>query len=213
MNKGLKARKQLLAGVSAILLVNIVQNAYVLLAAAILVLVLSLVAKLKGRVRLKAMLPMLFIALFMSVVQAVSIGSHILYSIHFAGLTLNLYAEGLARAGLTFLRIWGSMGTILLLMSHMKINEFISGLCWFRVPRALIEVMVIALKYIFIFADEAAAIRKAQRARLGYVGFRRSVVSIGNAAGMILSGAFDRSRALAKALKSRGYNGSIVHFE
>lgn len=195
---------------AAVLLINIVHNTAVLLPAVLVIFALLTVMKLQNKVRLKSILSVIFLAFFFSLVQALSVGSNAVYELNFAGLRICIFNEGVQRGILTFLRITGSMGTIFIMMGSMKYASLISALKWMRVPEAFLEVLVIAIKYVFIFKDEIFTIRKAQRARLGYGSMAKSVQSVGNIGGIVLSRAFDRSGNLAKSMKSRGYNGSNI---
>jgi cobalt/nickel transport system permease protein len=152
-------------------------------------------------------------AVMLSSIQMMTIGSERLYGITFAGISLQVCREGVETGILTFLRISGSMGTVLLLIGSLRFGDFMRALRWFKLPVAFAEVMVMAVKYIFIFKNDAFTIRKAQRARLGYKGPVKSIHSIGNVAGIVLFRAFDRSKTLAGSMKSRGYDGRNIIFD
>ncbi|MCX7923590.1 MAG: energy-coupling factor transporter transmembrane protein EcfT [Clostridia bacterium] len=168
----------------------------------------------KKKLNPKSIAIVMFIAAALGGVQVVTVGSRVLHSINIFSATISFYEEGLRRGVFTFLRISGSTGVIFLAISSMSLNSFFMALRQLGLPLAFIEVMTIALKFTFIFKDEVFTIRKAQKARLGYSSLLQSAKSTGDIGGIVLLRAFDKSKVLAKSMKSRGYNGAnIVHRE
>jgi cobalt/nickel transport system permease protein len=161
----------------------------------------------KINVRLKTIIAIIIFAAMLGLIQIFTIGTQVIYSKRISFFTLNLYKEGFDKGLISFLKISGSMGAVIMLMRSIKMGEFIEALKWFRLPTAFIEVLTFAVKFIYIFKDEAASIIKAQRARLGYKSFYISIISMSSVAGIVLTRAYDRSKMLSKSMKCRGYNG------
>lgn len=195
---------------TAIIIINSFKQAYVLMP--ILGFIFLLLARnvFNKRIRLKSILQIFLIAFVLAFLQSANIGSTLIYKLNFAGLSISLFYEGVTNGILTLGRVMGSFGCILILTATVRLREFISVLGQLRLPEAFTEVLIFAVKYIFIFREEAGSIRKAQKARLGYANINNSVFSVSNMAGIILIRAFDNSRNLAKSMKSRGYTGNAA---
>jgi cobalt/nickel transport system permease protein len=149
-------------------------------------------------------------AITIALIQVFTHGSQVLYLWQIPGNTFVVYKEGLQAGILIFLKIISSTSLLLLFFRSLKLSEFLTALKELGLPKAFIEVSVMAVKYIFIFKDELANITKAQKARLGYRNLPHSLISMGNAGGILLDQAFAKSEELAKALKCRGYDGSSL---
>jgi energy-coupling factor transporter transmembrane protein EcfT len=193
-----------IATIAAVLLVNVIHNLQVLFfmflgtETAILVLLLT------ARIRLRTLLLMGAAALGPSLVQALSIGSLPILSISILGLQIHVFSEGMQLGLVTFFRVSGCMGLMTLFMRKAGISGFVKVLRQLPLPMALTEVLLFSVKFIHVFKEEGDSIRKAQKARLGYIGLNRSLHSAGHMGEAILCRAFDRSSTLAKAMRSRG---------
>lgn len=193
-----------------VLLVNIFGNLYFLIPSGLILSAFVARYAFLQRIKLIAYLPVLFMAIMISLVKAASFGSTVFYKTQVFGYGLNVYNEGILSGAHIFLKILVSTGLIIILFLPIKMIEFTAALSWLKIHEAFIEVFMIAIKYIYVLGDEISTIRKAQRARLGLKGARRSILSAGNAGGMLVLRAFDRSEALSKALKCRGYKGGSL---
>lgn len=189
----------------AIIVINVVKNPYFLAAMGIIAFLLLIYTRTERRYSLRSLLLIMLMAFGVSLIQALTIGTNVIYNLCIFCLSTDIYREGLNLGTLTVLRVWGGISVIFLLMSVMKFEEFLDVLKWMKVPGAFIEVMTFAVKFIHIFKEEVSAIRKAQRARLGYGSFMKSARSLADIAGIVLTRAYDRSRMLEKSMKSRGY--------
>jgi cobalt/nickel transport system permease protein len=87
--------------------------------------------------------------------------------------------------------------------------EFVAALSWLKVPKAFIEIMMFAYRYIFLFLDDANTIYSAQRNRLGYAGIRRGLHSFGVLTGSLVLRGFEQSQKTADAMMQRGYTGDM----
>ena len=84
-----------------------------------------------------------------------------------------------------------------------------ASLSWLRIPKGFIEITVFAYGYIFVLLDQGMVIYDAQKTRLGYSSFKRSLRSFGTLAGALILKAFEHSQNAAVAMVQRGYDGNI----
>lgn len=113
--------------------------------------------------------------------------------------SLNLFFRALSAVSLTYF----------LALSTPMIS-FFEGLYRLRLPKLLISLMELIYRYIFILIDEAAAMYKAQKLRLGYRNFKSSIYCISELIAMLFIRAYKRADFSCQALLSRGYNGEIA---
>lgn len=157
----------------------------------------------------KRMLPALGIALIILVTQIFFYGGTPMFTIPIFHYQIVGYVEGLKHGLLLMMRVLGGISLILFLTVTTTVEQLIFAAGWFRLPHPLIEIMTIAYRYIFIFLEEFDRLKKAQKMRLGYNGWRKSMQSVGNIGGIIIIRVFDKSEMLYNTMRSRGYQGDI----
>lgn len=106
-------------------------------------------------------------------------------------------------------RILGAVSILILTGYICPFSEFCAGLYWFKVPRAFIEVLLFADRYILLLFEEAAVIYNSQKNRLGYSSLKRGVRAFGVLSGALILNAFTHSYNITTALVARGYEGNI----
>jgi cobalt/nickel transport system permease protein len=92
---------------------------------------------------------------------------------------------------------------------YLPFAELLRAFAWFRLPATLLEILVFAYRYLFVLGEDAEVIYQAQKNRLGYSSFRRSLKSLGILGGALIMKAFDESEKLTLALMQRGYDGHL----
>lgn len=117
--------------------------------------------------------------------------------------------EGLMRGALLGSRVLGAVSVVLLLGSVTPAYKIFHGLRWFRVPEGWVEIALLVYRYIFTLLDQTADVAAAQRVRLGYSGFRRSLRSLGVLAGTVVTRSLDQAMRTYEAMSLRGYQGSL----
>lgn len=78
-----------------------------------------------------------------------------------------------------------------------------------RCPALLIDLMTLIYRFIFVLLESLDHMYTAQEGRLGYINFRRGIVSAGLLGSQLFIDAYHRSRRLQVALESRGYSGNF----
>ncbi|SNB46984.1 cobalt/nickel transport system permease protein [Geobacter sp. DSM 9736] len=136
-------------------------------------------------------------------------GHEPLFSLSLFGITLAGHADGLREGTLIATRIAGAVSVVMTVGLTTSFTDLMAALSWMRVPRVLIEVALFAWRYLFLFYEEGMVIYQAQKNRLGYTGYRRSLSSFGTLAGSLVIKAFDNSQTITTAMMQRGYDGKL----
>jgi cobalt/nickel transport system permease protein len=123
--------------------------------------------------------------------------------------TLTATAEGLWQGALIGARVMASVSVLTALCLVMPAVEIFGVLRWARLPRTWIEIAMLMYRYIFTLFEQAAAVVSAQRVRLGYATFRRSMVSMGSLAGIVALRSIDQAERTHEAMIARGYQGAL----
>ncbi len=76
-------------------------------------------------------------------------------------------------------------------------------------PGVLVSLMELIYRYIFVIWEEAARMKTAQEARLGYRGLRQSIQSAGTLIGTLFFRAYSRCGRICAALEARGFEGDL----
>jgi cobalt/nickel transport system permease protein len=98
---------------------------------------------------------------------------------------------------------------VLVLGAAAPMHKICAALRWARLPHTLVEIAMIMYRYIFLLLDDTAAVLSAQKVRLGYVSFRRSVASLGSLAGLVMLRSLDQADRTHEAMLARGYQGRL----
>lgn len=165
------------------------------------------------RVRLRLLLvrfsePML-IALVVLLLKAFFSGHDVLWGGSILGLEIALYRDGLLEGARIAARITGAVAVVAAVGFATPFTELLAALSWLRVPHTIIEVTLLAWRYLFVLADDARVVYAAQKNRLGYVGLARSFRSFGTLTGALVIKAFDASQTMTTAMVQRGYDGRM----
>ncbi|MDA8164614.1 MAG: cobalt ECF transporter T component CbiQ, partial [Desulfobacteraceae bacterium] len=151
----------------------------------------------------------LFIALMVVVLQFFFTGRDVLFAVHLRGVRLAGHLDGLL-AGLRMVaRLLGAVSVVALLGFATPFTDFLAALSWLRVPRLLIEIIMLAYRCIFMLFDEARTVYQSQRNRLGYATPARGVRSFGILAGAVTLSALEHSEQMVQAMTRRGYEGHL----
>ncbi len=131
-----------------------------------------------------------------------------------AGLVLGRGTEHLGDSlylgGLVGLKALTSLSATFLVMGTQPLNEFLKGLSGLRLPPALVSVLFLSYRYIFLFRE---VFRDTWRALLSR-GFkhelsRQSLKVYGELTGAMFVKALDRSEIVLKSMEARGFDGSL----
>ncbi len=115
--------------------------------------------------------------------------------------------------GVLVLRILAATSLLLAVVLTTTGFEMVRALRRLGLPKVLANVMLLTLRYVFLFDDEAGRMKRAREAR-GFKG-RGSLLSrdvlrtLSYTAGMILVKAYGRSKAVYRAMRARHYTGDF----
>jgi cobalt/nickel transport system permease protein len=140
-------------------------------------------------------------------------GSTVLHFVRFngfGGFELLLREEGLLKGMLAGSRVLGAVSVVLLLGSITPAHKIFASLRWGRVPDGWVEIALLMYRYIFCLLEHTAEAVEAQKVRLGYVGARRSLSSVGTLAGIVVLRSLDQARQTHDAMMVRGYRGCLT---
>lgn len=204
---GMEVRTKIVFTVLALLINLLSPSLYTPLAIALFCLATLLAIRIPPRLLLLRLAMPLLMAGVVLLTQLFLYGTSPLFTIPSLGLVG--YREGLERGLLIMCRVIGGVSLVLFLSMSTPANKLLLAARWFRLPRVLIELLVLIYRYIFVLIEEAIAIKDAQRVRLGYHGWRQGMRSIGTLGGVLVLRAYDRAERVFAAMTARGYSGAI----
>ncbi len=149
----------------------------------------------------------LFIALVVLLLKMFFSGTEVMFSLNVFGFELTGHRDGFMDGMKIVSRILGGVSLVVALGFATPFIEFVAALSWLRVPKAFIEIMMFAYRYLFLFLDDANTIYSAQKNRLGYIGIRKGLHSFGILTGSLVLRGFEQSQKTADAMIQRGYTG------
>ncbi|MEW6356532.1 MAG: cobalt ECF transporter T component CbiQ [Planctomycetota bacterium] len=149
------------------------------------------------------------IVLVLVVLQSLMIGTTPLLTFPLGAWQLTVMREGLLRGLLIGSRVLGAVSVVLLLSSVTPAYEIFRALRWFRVPNGWVEIAMLMYRYVFTLLDQTADVVAAQKVRLGYSTFRRSVASMGVLAGTVIVRSIDQATNTHEAMIARGYRNTM----
>lgn len=129
------------------------------------------------------------------------------------GVPLALSQEGLRQAGMVLARALGAVTCLYLLALTTPLTEVVGLLRRLRVPRLLLELMVLSYRQIFTLLQLVREMTVAQQSRLGYATTGNSLRSLAALGANLYLRTHQRSRQLYRGLQSRGYEEELVWLE
>ncbi|MEN8264790.1 MAG: cobalt ECF transporter T component CbiQ [Nitrospirota bacterium] len=172
-------------------------------------LALCLIMRIPLRVLVLRMAQPLFIAAVLLLLKLFFSGNEIMFSLNLFGFQLAGHSDGLMEGAKITARIAGGVSLVVALGFATPFLEFVAALSWLKVPKAFIEIMMFAYRYIFLFLDDATTIYSAQKNRLGYTDIRKGLNSFGVLTGSLVLRGFEQSQKTADAMMQRGYTGDM----
>ncbi|MGR3311172.1 MAG: cobalt ECF transporter T component CbiQ [Candidatus Brocadiales bacterium] len=158
---------------------------------------------------LRMLLP-LFFATFILVIKGLHEGQTPVFSISPLGYDLILKEEGLRNGCLMFSKVMGGVSLLLLLSFTTTIVDLCASARWLRIPDIFLELLFLMYRYIFLFLEEISRMHTAQRCRLGYSTWSKTIHSFGTLGGILMVRAVSRAESTHTAMRSRGYDGGSI---
>ncbi|MBF0605135.1 MAG: cobalt ECF transporter T component CbiQ [Nitrospirae bacterium] len=120
-----------------------------------------------------------------------------------------LAPEGMSVAGQMMTRTLAGLSCFLFLALTTPTTDLLAGLRRFGVPPEIVEIALLMYRFIFLLADAAYSMDRAQAARLGHSSKRRRLRSLGLLVANLLPRAMDQGRRLEMGLAARGWTGDM----
>ncbi|MCX6651873.1 MAG: cobalt ECF transporter T component CbiQ [Methanomassiliicoccales archaeon] len=160
-----------------------------------------------------ALLDALIIFLFGTLIIAlVTAEGSTIWSATFAGISLRITDAGLNLAMMVFLRALAGVSVMLFFATSTPIPHFACALRQMRIPRYIIELVILVYRYSFLLFEQLEVMYVAANCRLGFRGTRNKLRTTGKLA----VGLFIRSLEVADrsqiALYCRNFKGDFPSF-
>ena len=125
---------------------------------------------------------------------------------------------GLNWAILLFVRMVVSLTAIIIYSSTTPLQEMASSFRKLKMPRDLAMILSIMVRFLFLFVDELAAIRKSQKSRNFYIHgnntpYKWRVKQVGYTIGMMFLKAYEQGERVHKSMVSRGFSDASEMFD
>lgn len=124
-------------------------------------------------------------------------------------LAVGVDAHGLQVAYHTFWRSMAAMSATYLFVLTTPFNQLIQLLRQCRLPKVLLEHLLLTYRFIFILIEEAAAIHQAQTLRFGYRTPRLGFTSLAMLVGMLLQRVMLRYQQMETTLEVKLFQGEF----
>lgn len=130
-------------------------------------------------------------------------------SIRLFDYSLAAHKDGFNLGLLAVSRVLGGTSCLFFLAFTTPTMELFSALKYLKIPSIVVELSMLIYRYIFVALEEAVKMHHAQKMRLGYSEFKRSLYSFSLLAGSLFIRAWDRGERLFIAMNSRCYDGRV----
>nr|MBS0022212.1 cobalt ECF transporter T component CbiQ [Gammaproteobacteria bacterium] len=126
-----------------------------------------------------------------------------------SGLQVVFSPQGLEVALSVLLRSLAAVSCLTFLTLTTPTIDLVPLLRRVGVPPAVVEIMLLTYRLVFVFLERAATGHQAQIARQGYVGLRNTLRSLGLLVTSLFQRSLERSRRMEIGLTARGFQGEL----
>jgi len=156
----------------------------------------------------------LIIVLVLFLIKSLSPKGQVLFELQIPlplvdAIKITLYEGSLKEGTLLALRVMSCVAVIILLGQYMALHEFIYSLSWLKVPKELVEILLLTNRFISSLLEEAKVVYYSQKNRMGYGSLKNSFRSVGILSGALVIKVLDRTQRASAAMSQRGYEGKI----
>jgi cobalt/nickel transport system permease protein len=117
---------------------------------------------------------------------------------------LQAWLNGRAAATALALRIAAVTTATALLLATVPPRTLLAGLRRLGAPQLLVDVGLLAARYVGVLGETLRTAREAQRVRLGWQRLGVRIRSFGTLGGVVVARAIDQSAAIGDAMRARG---------
>jgi len=204
---GIDARVKIFYLVTMLTINLFAKNIYISSFFLLFSLTLLLTVKIPFLTILKNIFLPLSLAFLILVVKGLHEGENEMFGFSVLGYDLIFKEEGLRNGLLICAKVLGGVSLVILVAFTTTISRLSAALQWIRVPNTFIELLTFIYRYIFLLLDEVSTMRNAQKSRLGYTSFIKTIKSYGALGGALIVRAFERAERTHEAMHVRGYDG------
>ncbi len=122
--------------------------------------------------------------------------------------------EGLKLALLVLLRVLTSISLLHIYISTTRVHEVLSALHWMRLPRTIVDLMFLMIRFVGILSKDAEKMHLAAKSKHAFsrsLPYIRRIENAGMLAGSLILRAYDRSERVYLGMLTRGFGGDIIH--
>ncbi len=121
---------------------------------------------------------------------------------------LPVFEESLSFAVLLFTRIIASISILSVFVATTPVSETMEAMLWFKVPKVMVDLAVMMLRYVHLLSQETVRMYRAQASRCGFsknIGYKQKLRNLSTIAGSLILRALKRGERVYVAMLSRGY--------
>lgn len=209
----LEGRIKLISTVFIILVCVVSKELFIPVILEIFLLIILKLAKLSYIDSFKRLLLLLPFGGFIIIFQPFIQPGNIIWS--YSWLTVS--DTGLNWAILLLVRMIVTLTTIIIYSSTTPLQEMASSFRKLKMPRDLAMILSIMVRFLFLFVDELAAIRKSQKSRNFNIHSKNTpykwrVKQVGYTIGMMFLKAYEQGERVHKSMVSRGFSDTSEMF-
>lgn len=125
-------------------------------------------------------------------------------------LSLSVTRESVNQGVYVFCRVLGGMSAMCFIALTTPMTDIFSVFRRLQMPEAVLDLMMIIYRTIFILLDQVVQIYSAQVMRLGYSTYRESIHSFATLCGAAFIASWDAGDDLVRAMDARCYAGKFA---
>ena len=158
---------------------------------------------------IKIPLVFLIISIVMILLNFTKNQESLLYSVKIGNLYIGISNESMVSAIHLFFRSLSCLTCIYFLMLTTPFNQLIFVFKKLHLPDVVLEISLLMYRFIFIFMEEVADIKKSQELRFGYINFKNGYNSFGLLVNMLFKRMMIRYDEMSIALDMKLYDGEF----
>lgn len=158
---------------------------------------------------IKIPLVFLIISILMILFNFAKNQESLLYSIKIGNLYIGISNESIISSARLFFRSLSCLTCIYFIMLTTPFNQLIFVFKRLHLPDVVLEISLLMYRFIFIFLEEVADIKKSQELRFGYINLKNGYNSFGLLVNMLFKRMMIRYDEMSIALDMKLYDGQF----
>jgi len=162
---------------------------------------------------IKSPLVFLIVSIIMILLNFTKDKESLLYSINIGSLYIGVSNESIVSSTRLFFRALSCLTCIYFIMLTTPFNQLIFVFKKLHLPDIVLEISMLMYRFIFIFMEEVADIKKSQELRFGYINLKNGYNSFGLLVNMLFKRMMIRYDEMSIALDMKLYDGTFYIVE